>query len=87
MNWKLKLKNILEAGCTDSDIEDFVESHPEINGRKIWDYVYEYNAPSQCKECKYVQCIGFGLPCTKCSRNDTLVDRYEKRCNQFLMEK
>lgn len=78
-DWKVEIRHMIKKGCSDSDIEDFVENHPKINGKEIWNYVYEYNAPSQCKGCKYIQCIGFSLPCTKCSRSITLADRYEKR--------
>ena len=49
MNWKDELKKIIESGCSDSNIEDFVYEHPEVEAKDIWDYVYEYNAPYECK--------------------------------------
>ena len=78
MNWKDELEKILEKGCSDSDIEDFVDEHPEVNGRDIWDYVCEHDAPARCKGCKYIQMYGMA-PCIKCSRRVKLKDYYESR--------
>lgn len=77
MDWKEELKKIMENGCTDSDIEDFVDEHPEVN-ENIWDYVYEYDAPESCKGCKYIQYSGM-FPCTQCSRKVELKDYYVSR--------
>ena len=81
MDWKTELQNIIKVGCTDSDIEDFIEKHPEVHGRGIWNYVYENIAPPQCKGCKYIQRIRFALPCITCSRGRSTAfpDHYEKR--------
>lgn len=78
MDWKEELKNLIEKGCSDSDIEDFLNKHPEINGRKIWDYAYEYNAPAECKGCKHIQMKGM-MPCINCKRRVHLKDYYEAR--------
>lgn len=77
MNWKEELNKILENGCSDSDIEDFIDEHPEIN-ENIWDYVYEYDAPNECKGCKYIQYSGT-FPCRNCSRRNSLQDYYKSR--------
>ena len=78
MNWQEELKKLIENGCSDSDIEDFETEHPEINGKEIWDYVFEYNAPNACKGCKYIQYTGL-MPCNRCSRRIEVKDYYEKR--------
>lgn len=49
MNWKKELTKIIKSGCTDSDIEDYLEEHSELNKKEAWNYIYEYNAPEQCK--------------------------------------
>ncbi len=78
MNWKEELKKIIENGCSDSDIEDFADEHPEINGKDIWDYVYEYHEPNACKGCKHIQMLGM-MPCIRCKRKVQLEDYYETR--------
>ena len=78
VDWRDELKKIIENGCSDSDIEDFVEEHSDINGRDIWDYVYEYSAPDECKGCKYIQLSGM-MPCIICSRRFYTKDYYESR--------
>ena len=78
MNWQEELNKIIENGCTDSDIEDFEVEHPDVNGKEIWDYVYEYDAPAECKGCKNVQMVGM-FPCNRCSRRVDLKDYYEHR--------
>lgn len=67
MTWKEEVQKIVQKGCTDSDIEDFVEAHPEINGKDIWDFLYELDAPDGCKGCEYIQLREF-MPCIKCIR-------------------
>ena len=78
MEWKEKLKAILKDGCSDSDIEDFISEHSELNGKEVWDYVYDLQAPDTCKGCKYVQHEGM-LPCIRCSRRIITNDYYESR--------
>ena len=77
MSWKDELNKIMEYGCTDSDIEDFIDEHPEAD-ENIWDYVYEYYAPDGCKGCKYIQMSGW-MPCIRCSRRFHAKDYYESR--------
>lgn len=84
MDWKKELNKILKNGCTDSNIEDFIEKHPEIN-ENVWDYVFEYNAPVCCKGCKYIQYSGMH-PCQNCSRRNTLKDYYVSKENQDFKE-
>lgn len=78
MNWKEDLKKILKNGCTDSDIEDFVIEHPNADEKEIWDYVFEYSAPEECKGCKHIQMSGF-MPCNMCQRRVKVKDYYESR--------
>lgn len=78
MNWEDALKKIIENGCSDSDIEDFVDEHPKVNAREIWDYVYEYYAPDGCKGCKYIQRAGT-MPCIVCLRRTSVKDYYESK--------
>ena len=40
MNWELELNELLNNGCSDSMIEDFIESHPEVDGRNGWKEVF-----------------------------------------------
>lgn len=77
MDWKDELNKILENGCTDSDVLDFIDEHPEVN-ENIWDYIYEYNAPEGCKGCKHIQMSGW-MPCIRCTRRVYLKDYYESR--------
>ena len=70
MNWKDKLDELLKSGCTDSDIENFLDDNPNIDEGEVWDYVYEYDAPEVCKGCKYIQFRGM-YPCNICSRVHT----------------
>lgn len=76
--WKTELTELLKHGCSDSDIEDFVDEHPDINGKDIWDYAYEYSAPIECKGCAHIQ-LKDTFPCTKCSRINELKDYYKER--------
>lgn len=77
-NWKEELSGLLKSGCTDSDIRQFIQKHPDISGKKIWNYVSDYYAPEQCKGCIHVQLIGM-YPCSCCSVNGTSKNYYEKR--------
>ena len=78
MDWQEELKRMLEKGCSDSDIEDFVTEHPNVDGKVIWDYVFEIDAPEGCKGCEYIQYSGM-FPCNKCSRRVEVKDYYKKR--------
>ena len=78
MEWKEELDKLLEKGCSDSDIEDFEIEHPNVDGKEIWDYVFEYDAPELCKGCKYIQYSGM-YPCNQCSRRVTIKDYYQIR--------
>lgn len=33
-NWKKELSGLLKSGCTDSDIRQFIQKHPDISGKK-----------------------------------------------------
>ena len=76
-DWKDKITKIIENGCSDSDIEDYITEHPNIKGKDVWNFIYEYDAPTQCHGCKYIQFRGMH-PCTSCSRR-VLKDYYEAR--------
>ena len=77
-NWKEDIDKILKNGCTDSDIMDYIEEHPKVRGRLVWDYVYESTAPEACKGCKHIQMKGM-YPCHSCTRQEHLKDYYEAR--------
>lgn len=78
MDWKDELNKILENGCTDSNIEDFVDEHPKVNAKEIWDYMYEYNSPDGCKGCRFIQMSGM-MPCIRCTRKVKVKDYYESK--------
>lgn len=78
MSWKNELNKLMEEGISDSKIEDFIESHSKINPKEIWDYVYEHNAPEQCKGCRFIQKSDI-MPCIRCSRRIKVKDYYEIR--------
>lgn len=78
MDWKIELESLLVKHHTDSDIEDFVAVHPEVNSKDIWDYVYEREAPDSCKGCGNIQRSGT-FPCNRCSRKIKVEDYYESR--------
>ena len=46
--------------------------------KEIWDYVYEHNAPEQCKGCRFIQ-KSDTMPCIRCSRRIKVKDYYEIR--------
>ncbi len=77
MNWKKELEQLLRSECTDSDIEDFCSEHPTIRCSEIWQYVWKYNAPAQCKGCKHIQKSQSLWPCSCCSRINKLKDFYQ----------
>lgn len=76
--WKAELTKLLKNGCSDSDIEDFANEHPDISGKDIWDYAYECDAPFECQGCDYIQSKNT-FPCIKCSRINELKDYYKER--------
>lgn len=78
MDWEEELIQIINDGCTDSDIEDFVEEHPDIKASEVFDFVAELSAPEQCKGCKRISMIGMGI-CLSCTRQPGLEDWYESR--------
>ncbi len=78
MDWKEAIGDLMRNGCSDSDIEDFVNAHPDTDARDIWDYVYERDAPDACKGCKFIQMSGM-MPCIRCKRKVQLNDYYEPR--------
>lgn len=77
-NWKEEVKTIIEKGCTDSDIEDYLEVHPGCNKKEVWDYVYEQDAPKGCRGCEYIQMSGL-YPCNACVRQKSLKDYYKRK--------
>ena len=77
-NIKNQLTEIIKDGCTDSDIEDFIDNHPDISGKTIWNFVYEMDAPDACKGCTNIQMTGMH-PCINCSRRVVLKDYYTSR--------
>lgn len=77
-DWKTEIKTIVENGCTDSDIEDYIEQHSELDGKEVWDYVYELDAPDTCKGCEFIQMSGM-YPCNVCIRRNQLKDYYKSR--------
>ena len=78
MTWKDEIELIIKKGCTDSDIEDYLSEHSELNGKEVWDYIYELDSPDVCKGCKNIQMSGM-FPCTMCLRRVKLKDFYESR--------
>lgn len=78
MAWQDEIESIVKNGCTDSDIEDYLEEHSELDGKEVWDYVYELDAPEQCKKCKFIQMRNM-YPCNMCTRQNQLKDYYESR--------
>lgn len=78
MDWKEELRKILENRYTDSDIEDFAIEHPNVDGKDIWDFVFEYIAPGVCKGCKHIQRANM-MPCIRCSRKVKVKDYFEAR--------
>ena len=77
-DWKEEIKSIVEKGCSDSGIEDYIEEHPDLNGKEVWDYVYELGAPDRCKGCEFIQMVGM-YPCNNCIRRSCLKDYYKRR--------
>lgn len=79
LTWKDEIKQFMQNElCTDSDIEDFVRNHPDVNGKEIWDYVSELNAPKKCKGCEHIQMSSM-YPCNICVRQNQLMDYYEAK--------
>ena len=78
MDWKEEVRELVMGRCSDSDIEDYIDAHPDLNGREVWDYICELAAPEACKGCRHIQMSGM-YPCDACSRNPKLRDFYEQR--------
>lgn len=78
MDWKEEVKKIVMGGCTDSDINEYIEGHPELNGKDVWDFVCDLRDSENCKGCIFVKIYGFG-PCPNCSRRATLLDYFGLR--------
>lgn len=78
ISWKNELNKLMEEEISDSKIEDFIELHSKTNPKEIWDYVYEHNAPEQCKGCRFIQ-KSDTMPCIRCSRRIKVKDYYEIR--------
>lgn len=76
--WQKEVRSLLNKGCSDSDLEDFVESHKSVHGKDIWDFVYEESAPQGCHCCEYIQREGM-MPCIRCSRRVEVKDYYKPR--------
>lgn len=78
-NWKKELDQLIQnKKCTDSDIEDFIQNHDELNGKDVWDYVSELTSPEICKGCVYIQMSGM-YPCNVCVRQNQLKDFYKSK--------
>lgn len=76
MNWKRELLDMLDSGCTDSDIEEFVDAHPDVPEKEIWYVVAEDSRPIACRGCMYVHNYGES-PCNRCSRQIIVSDNYK----------
>ncbi len=70
---KKALFKLLEKGCTDSDLEDFAYEYG-ISFKCLFTQVAAWNAPDECKTCKYVQ-MRNTHPCINCRRGKQ--DLYE----------
>lgn len=78
--WEAELIMIHDKGCTDSDIEDFVNSHPDVPAQDIWEFWDAIDAPLLCKGCKHVAFVNTGMyPCNRCTRSQVLIDFYERK--------
>ena len=76
--WKKEIDALISPGnATDSDIEDYITNHPEIDGRDVWNYISELTVPEDCKGCLYIQKSGM-YPCNVCKRQNVLADHYER---------
>lgn len=73
---KAELMPILKNDYTSSNIEDFIEEHPDIPPHNIWNFVCENELPELCRGCMHVQMSGMH-PCEYCARNANIKDRYE----------
>ena len=82
MDWKEEISKIVKSGCTDSDIEDYLEAHPDISGQEMWDFVCELRAPEECKGCKHIQMAGT-YPCNACHRGKKTKNFYEPSKNHI----
>ena len=74
---------LLLEGCSDSDIEDFINDH-HLSGeeaKEIWEIVAISNAPDCCKDCLFVAYFPDMHPCDRCirPRQHIYKDYYEKK--------
>lgn len=78
-NWKEEIEQLIQnEKCTDSDVEEFIHNHPNLNGKKVWNYIAEFTAPTVCKGCIHIQMSGM-YPCSICIRQNLLKDFYESK--------
>lgn len=42
--WKDEIKEIIANSGTDSDIEEYLYEHPELNADKVWAYIEQKNS-------------------------------------------
>ena len=76
--WKKEIDALISPGnATDSDIEDYITNHPEIDGRDVWNYIPELTIPEECKGCVHIQMSGM-YPCNVCKRQNVLADYYKR---------
>lgn len=79
MDWKEEFKSIYEAGMfhTDSDLEDFADSHG-LEWGEVFDYSFILETTgTPCEGCKYIAMRHSLYPCNMCSRIPGIQDRYE----------
>ena len=82
LEWKKEIDVLLSSGsATDSDIEAYIENHPQIRGRDVWNYISELTVPEECKGCVYIQMSGM-YPCNVCKRQNILSDYYKENKGQ-----
>ena len=70
-----KIKELIDKGCTDSDIIDLCEEN-NISRKAAFHYIAELTAPQQCRGCKNIALRPSMPPSTSCRRNYTK-DHYE----------
>lgn len=74
---------LLLEGCSDSDIEDFINDYP-LSGeeaKEVWEIVAINNAPDCCKNCSFVIYFPDIHPCDRCirPRQDFYRDYFKKK--------
>ena len=79
MDWKEEFKSTYEAGMfrTDSDIEDFADSHG-LEWGEVFDYLFLLGTiGTPCEGCKHIGFRYSMYPCNSCNRAPGIQDRYE----------